>query len=382
MFDYSAYTILVVDDISANVLLLKVMLELEGYKVLTASSGEEAFAKVGEKNPDLILLDVLMPGMDGFELTRKLKKIPAYQDIPVIFLTALDNPSEVAEGFKVGGHDFVSKPFNKIELLARVKHQISLIEAKRTILKQTEELQKTIEGRDKLYSVIAHDLRAPMASMKMILNVLCFSLNKEVVGEKMLEELQAANKISEELFSLLDNLLKWTRSQLHLLQPILQSYDLSKLVKGIVDVFNLVGSSKKVSISFHSPGEVLVQIDIDMIKTVIRNLLSNAIKYSYPNEEIEVNIRIEDNLFAVVDITDHGCGIKEDNKMKLLNVKTHFTTFGTNQEEGSGLGLLLAKEFLQLNKGELYFVSEEGTGSTFSFKLPLCNSSSSFSDRT
>lgn len=372
MFDYSAYTILVVDDIPANVLLLKVMLELEGYKVLTASNGEEAFIKVGEHKPDLILLDILMPGMDGFELTRKLKKMPAYEDIPIIFLTALDSPSEVAEGFKVGGHDFVSKPFNKIELLARVKHQVSLIEAKRTILKQTAELQKTIEGRDKLYSVIAHDLRAPMSSMKMILNALCFSLDKETVGEKLLEELQAANKISEELFSLLDNLLKWTRSQLGLLQPVFQKYDLSVLVKGIVDVFNVVGHSKNILISFHSSGEATVQIDIDMLKTVIRNLLSNAIKYSYPGGIVEVEMHIDDNRFVIVDITDHGCGIQNENKQKLLNVKTHITTFGTNQEEGSGLGLLLAKEFVQLNKGELYFVSEEGSGSTFFVKLPLC----------
>lgn len=370
IFDYSTYTILVVDDIPANVLLLKVMLEQKGYTILTANSGEDALVKVSEGKPDLILLDVLMPEMDGFEFTQKLKQLPIYQDMPIIFLTALDKPSEVAEGFRVGGYDFVSKPFNKVELLARVKHQISLIEAKRTILKQTEELRKTIEGRDKLYSVIAHDLRTPMSSMKMILNALYFNIDKDAVGKDLLEELEAANKISEELFSLLDNLLKWTRSQLNLLKPIIQTYDLTDLVRGIVDVFNVVGCSKNVSISFKTAPEMLVQIDIDMLKTVIRNLLSNAIKYSYPGGHIEVEMRLDGHQ-VILDITDHGCGINEENKLKLLNVKTHITTFGTNHEDGSGLGLLLAKEFVTLNNGNLYFVSEEGVGSTFSVKLPL-----------
>lgn len=370
IFDYSAYKILVVDDIPANVLLLKVMLEQEGYTVLTASNGKEAFGKIEEDRADLILMDVLMPEMSGFEFTKKLKEQPVYKDIPVIFLTALDKPSEVAEGFKVGGHDFVSKPFNRIELLARVRHQISLIAAQRTILQQTEELRKTIEGRDKLYSVIAHDLRAPMSSMKMILNALYFNIDKEAVGENLFDELQAANRIAEELFSLLDNLLKWTRSQLSMLHPVTQTYDLSELLRGVVVVFESIAYSKNISISFNTPVKAEVKIDIDMLKTAIRNLLSNAIKYSYSGGSIDVEMRLDQNS-VYVDITDHGCGISEENKLKLLNVKTHITTFGTNNEDGSGLGLLVANEFLELNNGTLSFVSQEDSGSTFTIQLPL-----------
>lgn len=346
------------------------MLEQEGYTVLTASNGKEAFGKIEEDRADLILMDVLMPEMSGFEFTKKLKEQPVYKDIPVIFLTALDKPSEVAEGFKVGGHDFVSKPFNRIELLARVRHQISLIAAQRTILQQTEELRKTIEGRDKLYSVIAHDLRAPMSSMKMILNALYFNIDKEAVGENLFDELQAANRIAEELFSLLDNLLKWTRSQLSMLHPVTQTYDLSELLRGVVVVFESIAYSKNISISFNTPVKAEVKIDIDMLKTAIRNLLSNAIKYSYSGGSIDVEMRLDQNS-VYVDITDHGCGISEENKLKLLNVKTHITTFGTNNEDGSGLGLLVANEFLELNNGTLSFVSQEDSGSTFTIQLPL-----------
>jgi two-component system sensor histidine kinase/response regulator len=226
IFEYSSYTILVVDDIEANVLLLKVMLEHAGYNVITANGAAEAFQQIKENKPDLIILDVLMPEMDGFEFAKLLKSQPEYQDMPIIFLTALDKPSEVAQGFKVGGYDFVSKPFNKIELLARVKHQVSLIEAQRIISKQNKELKDTIEGRDKLYSVIAHDLRAPMSSMKMILNAVYLNIDEKSIGKNKMEQLQAANQIAEELFTLLDNLLKWTRSQLKLLKPIFQLYNI------------------------------------------------------------------------------------------------------------------------------------------------------------
>lgn len=375
IFDYSLYKILVIDDIPTNVLLLKVMLEQEGYKVITANGGQQAFELINMNRPDLVLLDVLMPEMDGFEFAKKIKNEANYKDIPIIFLTALDKPSEVAEGFKVGGHDFVSKPFNKIELLARVRHQISLIAAKRVILKQTEELKCTIAARDKLYSVIAHDLRTPMSSMKMILNALCFNIDKNLSKEEFFEELQSANKIAEELFSLLDNLLKWTRSQLGLLKPILQDYNLVDLTKGVIEVFEILSTKKNITISFNAPQEAFVHIDIDMIKVSIRNLLSNAMKYSYPGKNIEVKIQKVDD-YVSLDVIDHGCGINEENLNNLLDVKTHITTFGTNQEEGSGLGLLLVKEFLALNNGKLCFVSEEGVGSTFTVILPLVGETS------
>lgn len=370
IFEHGGYKILVVDDVLANVLLLKVMLEQDGYKVVTASGAKEALVQLREEQPDLLLLDVLMPEMNGFELAKGLKELPEYHDLPIIFLTALDKPSEVAEGFRLGGSDFISKPFNKQELLARVKYQVSLIVAKRTIMKQTEILRKTIEGRDKLYSVIAHDLRSPMSAMKMILNVLCYKIDSDtVVNESLLEELRSANQIAEELFLLLDNLLKWTRSQLGLLVPIFQSYDLVELVRGLQGVFDFVAKQKNIVISLKAPQKMYVTIDIDMIKTVIRNILNNAIKYSYAGGTIEIAIYEQDQQ-AVIDVQDHGCGISEENQSKLLAIKTHYSTFGTNHEEGSGLGLLLANDFLTLNKGKLSFVSKEGVGSTFTVKLP------------
>lgn len=211
--DREQYTILIVDDVVSNVLLLKVLLSKEKYNILTASGGKEAIAITMEKKPDLILLDVMMPEITGFEVAQKLKDNPETSQIPIIFLTALNSTEDIVNGFHAGANDFITKPFNKEELLVRVNHQISLVAAKRLILQKTEELRRTIVGRDKLYSVIAHDLRSPLASIKMVLNMLVLTLSKETLGQEMYQMLEMANHNTEDVFSLLDNLLKWTKSQ-------------------------------------------------------------------------------------------------------------------------------------------------------------------------
>ena len=212
--DPSEYKILIVDDVSSNVLLMKALLGKEKYNLLSAMSGIEALDCIARERPDLVLLDVMMPGMDGFEVAQRLREDEKYKDIPIIFLTALDDSQSVVKGFKIGGNDFISKPFKKEELMIRISHQLSLVAANRIIVRQTEELKKTIDGRDKLYSVIAHDLRSPMASMKMLLNTLMMSVTRENVSPDIFDMLEMANKTSEEVFALLDNLLKWTKSQL------------------------------------------------------------------------------------------------------------------------------------------------------------------------
>lgn len=366
----SEYKILVVDDVMSNVLLLKVLLANEKFAITTASNGQQALNQVETEHPDLILLDVMMPGIDGFEVARRLKSSPATAEIPIIFLTALNGTTDIVKGFQVGANDFISKPFNKEELIIRVKHQISLVAAKRMIVQKTEELQRTIAGRDKLYSVIAHDLRSPMGSIKMVLNMLLINLPAEKIGDEMYELLAMANQTTEDVFSLLDNLLKWTKSQIGNLTVVSQDVDIVEIVDGVIEVFSAAAGLKKITIREEKVDRLLVHADIDMVKTVVRNLLSNAVKFS--NEASEITVRItEEEGMAVVSIQDHGCGISAEGQEKLLHTDTHFSTFGTHNEEGSGLGLLLCQDFVMKNGGRLWFVSQEGQGSTFSFSVPV-----------
>ncbi len=366
----SEYKILIVDDVMSNVLLLKVLLTNEKFAIATASNGRQALEQVEKENPDLVLLDVMMPDMSGFEVAQHLKSNPNTADIPIIFLTALNSTADIVKGFQVGANDFISKPFNKEELIIRVTHQISLVAAKRLILSKTEELQRTIAGRDKLYSVIAHDLRSPMGSIKMVLNMLILNLPSEKIGAEMYELLTMANQTTEDVFSLLDNLLKWTKSQIDKLNVVYQDVDLVEVTDGVIEIFSMVASLKKIRIREMKPEKMMVNADIDMLKTVVRNLLSNAIKFSKENSEVLVKMEEVDGM-AVVSVQDYGCGISEEGQKKLLHTDTHFSTFGTNNEEGSGLGLLLCKDFVVKNGGKLWFTSKEGEGSIFSFSIPV-----------
>lgn len=366
----SEYKILIVDDVMSNVLLLKVLLTNEKFAIATASNGRQALEQVEKENPDLVLFDVMMPDMSGFEVAQHLKSNPNTADIPIIFLTALNSTADIVKGFQVGANDFISKPFNKEELIIRVTHQISLVAAKRLILSKTEELQRTIAGRDKLYSVIAHDLRSPMGSIKMVLNMLILNLPSEKIGAEMYELLTMANQTTEDVFSLLDNLLKWTKSQIGKLNVVYQDVDLVEVTDGVIEIFSMVASLKKIKIREMKPEKMMVNADIDMLKTVVRNLLSNAIKFSKENSEVLVKMEEVDGM-AVVSVQDHGCGISEEGQKKLLHTDTHFSTFGTNNEEGSGLGLLLCKDFVVKNGGKLWFTSKEGEGSIFSFSIPV-----------
>ena len=363
------FKLLVVDDVQTNVLLLKALLSKEGYGILVANNGQEALEVIRNENPDLILLDVMMPGMDGFEVAERLKSEEYRCEIPIIFLTALDDTQSIVNGFKLGAGDFISKPFRKEELMVRIKHQLSLVAARRIIEEKNEELRKTIAGRDKMYSVIAHDLRSPMASMKMLLNTIMMSVEKDKIDPDIFDMLEMSNKTSEEVFSLLDNLLKWTKSQLGKLTVIPQKLDISGLADGVVEVTNSVAEVKHIKLIRTDHESFFVYVDIEMIKSILRNLISNAVKFSNPDSEIKVGIKAEDGK-VIVSVTDSGKGIKKEDQHKLLKDSTHFTTYGTNSEEGSGLGLLLCRDFARKNGGELWFESEENLGSVFSFSFP------------
>ena len=365
----SDYKILIVDDVVSNVLLLKILLTNEKFQVCTAANGNQCIEMAQKEKPDLILLDVMMPDINGFDTAVILKKDETTRDIPIIFLTALNNPSDLVKGFQVGANDFLTKPFNKEELVMRVMHQIELVAAKRTIVRQNEELRRTINNRDKMYSVIAHDLRSPMASIRMVLNLAVNVVSREMVGDEIFSLLDKANRESEDTHDLLDNLLKWTKSQTGRLNVVYQDIDLDDIVPGVVDIFHMIAEMKKINLQYIPSNEkLIVHGDNDMMKTIIRNFISNAIKFSSEGKGVEVFCTREGD-FARISVRDHGVGISPE------RVETIFhkgdTTYGTSGEEGSGLGLQLCEDFARKNGGEAQVESVLGEGSTFSFTVPL-----------
>ena len=365
----SDYKILIVDDVVSNVLLLKILLTNEKFQVCTANNGRTCIEMAKKEHPDLILLDVMMPDINGFDTAVVLKKDEETKDIPIIFLTALNTPQDLVHGFKVGASDFLTKPFNKEELVMRVTQQISLVAAKRIIEKQNAELKATLSNRDKMYSVIAHDLRSPMASIRMVLNLVVQSASVETVGPELYMLLDQANRESEEVHDLLDNLLKWTKSQTGRLSVVLQELDLNDIVPGVVEIFDVIAQTKHITLELKKTDAPLkVTADNDMLKTVLRNFMSNAVKFSPENSTIQI-IMANEGDFARVSVKDQGVGIAADRLGSIFHKGE--TTYGTGGEEGSGLGLQLCQDFARKNGGDCYVESVEGEGSTFSFTVPL-----------
>ena len=365
----SDYKILIVDDVMSNVLLLKILLTNEKFQVCTANCGKACIEQAKTEHPDLILLDVMMPDINGFDTAVIMKKDPELADIPIIFLTALNTPADLVHGFQVGASDFLTKPFNKEELVMRVMQQISLVAAKRIIEQQNRELKATLSNRDKMYSVIAHDLRSPMASIRMVLNLVVQSASEETVGPELYALLDQANRESEEVHDLLDNLLKWTKSQTGRLNVVVQDLDLNDIVPGVVEIFEMIAQTKQIKLDLQRSAEPLVvHADNDMLKTVVRNFLSNAIKFSPENSTIEITMAREGD-FAKVSVRDHGVGIAADRLATIFHKGE--TTYGTGGEEGSGLGLQLCQDFARKNGGDCTVESVEGEGSTFSVLIPL-----------
>ena len=365
----SEYKILIVDDVVSNVLLLKILLSNEKFQVCTANNGTTCIEIAKKEHPDLILLDVMMPDISGFDTAVILKKDEETKEIPIIFLTALNTPADLVHGFKVGASDFLTKPFNKEELVMRVMQQISLVAAKRIIEQQNAELRATLSNRDKMYSVIAHDLRSPMASIRMVLNLVVASTSPELVGPELYELLDKANKESEDVHDLLDNLLKWTKSQTGRLNVVIQDLDLNDIIPGVVDIFEMIAQTKRIKLNLQmSDGPLVVTADNDMLKTVVRNFLSNAIKFSPEDSSIEIIMSKEEE-FAKVSVRDHGVGIAADRLGSIFHKGE--TTYGTGGEEGSGLGLQLCQDFARKIGGDCMVESVEGEGSTFSVLIPL-----------
>ena len=368
----SDYTILIVDDNQTNIILLQAILKRAKYNTLSVTNGADALRIMQEKQPDLVLLDIMMPEMDGYEVARRKDQTESIQNIPFLFVTALSDTNSMVKGFKAGCSDFITKPFNTEEILIRIRHQIINVENRRIINSKNEELKSLIRNRDKLYAVVAHDLRSPLGTIKSVLEILDENLSSETIGFELYDLLHATTESADELFGLLENLLFWTRTQMGKL--IFQPKDMliSDAVNDAIKATSSMANIHKIDISFNdTTANATVFADKNMITTVIRNILVNAIKFSDEETSIEIETKFIDGHLSC-SITDHGCGMTDDIK-QALQQQIGITTTGKHQEEGTGLGLTLCREFIRTHKGNLSFTSELNIGTTFTFTIPLSN---------
>jgi len=362
-------TVLVVDDNPKNVQIIALLLRELKYKIIIAVNGKSAIDLVERARPDIILMDVMMPGMDGFEACQIIKTKPENENLPVIFLTALSEKVNIVKGFEAGGVDYITKPFNKEELISRIKTHLELKFARDEMQKMTNHLVELNSIKDKMFSVIGHDLRSPLGSIKMTLDFLKSDTGQQYKIEDFRNSVNLLAQTTDEVFGLLENLLGWAKSQSGNLSVIPEEIKVCDLVNSVYLLHKGSFLHKKLNFENNVANSSIVCADMNMLKTVLRNLLSNAIKYTPEGGTIIVESN-ELNENTQIIVTDTGVGIPAENLSKIFDEKQHLSTYGTNKESGSGLGLILCQSFVKSNNGRLMVESGQGKGSSFIVELP------------
>ncbi len=360
--------ILVVDDNPTNLRVFLEQLEQAGFRTLVAPSGERALKQIERLQPDLILLDVLMPGIDGFETCVRLKENAHTRDIPVIFMTALSDTVDKVKGFEVGGVDYITKPFHTEEVIARITTHLTIRRLQQQLQQQNEELRALNANKDKFLSVISHDLRSPFSSLRGLIQFTTANIDgwdKDQI-DKILGLLTNS---TDNLYALIENLLTWSRIQRGVIEHRPEQIDIQSIVANAVNLFQSMAEQKGIPLTNTVQDSIHAYADAHMIDAVMRNLLSNAVKFTHPGGGIEVGASEAEEQVTVF-VKDSGIGLSEENQVKLFRIDQRYKQLGTAREKGTGMGLILCKEFIEKNNGIIWLESDLNTGSTFFFTLP------------
>lgn len=364
--------ILVVDDDRLNVRILGGILRPEGYILAEADTGEHALAAIEAFKPHLVLLDVIMPGIDGFETCRRLRAAHGHLAPPVIFITAKAESNDVVEGLGAGAVDYLPKPFKAKEVQARVRSHLQnrlLAEQKQLLVDQ---LSKANAAKNRFLGMAAHDLRNPLASIRGLADFLL----EGAAGPLQPEQADLVRTIldaSQSMLTLVNELLDVATIESGELKLNLQPTDLARLVADSVALTNLEGAKKHTQVRMPSatPG-IVAQLDAAKIRQVVDNLLSNAVKYSPPAATITALVALDPAAatcsFAV---RDQGPGIPEGERHKLFKDFSQLSVRPTGGEKSTGLGLAICRKIVDAHAGSITAENLPQGGCEFRVTLPL-----------
>lgn len=352
-----AQSILIVDDTPANLLLLVRMLTKRGYKPRTVLSGKLALQAARAEPPDLILLDITMPEMNGYEVCEQLKADAALKDIPVIFISALTETLDKVKAFKAGGVDYVTKPFQFEEVYARVQTHL--------------QLSRLEKFRDDLTHMILHDLRNPLAVIFCLLAVL-ESKEAQTLSTSTRDIVALARLSAEELHNMISSILDVSKIGAGEMRLQREQWDLIALLRTLVAATQPLLGNRTVTLDAPE-SSLTVMADSGLIRRVLQNLLSNALRYTPEGGEARVVVTHSTSEVSVK-ITDSGPGIAPEDTQRIFD-KYGQVEDPTNRQ-GTGLGLAFCKLAVESHGGRIGVTSELGEGSTFWLTLPLMSCSS------
>lgn len=398
--------ILIVDDTPENLQILSATLSERGYKVRGVVKGQMALRAARSAPPDLILLDIRMPEMDGYEVCSKLKADPKTCEIPVIFISALDEVLDKIKAFAVGGVDYITKPFQVAEVLARVEHQLTIQRLSHQLREQNQQLQQEIQERLKAEKAaeaaskakseflanMSHELRTPLNAILGFTQVMSRDLQ---LSTEQREYLRIINRSGEHLLDLINDILDLSKIEAGLSTLYESSFDLYRLLDSLEEMLQIKAEQKKIQLIFKVPSNVphYIKTDPKKLRICLINILANAIKFT---ENGTVTLRVKAGIATEERDTDKTrCHLCTSSSSQFLFPNTlHFevedtgpgiapaemaglfdafvqTETGQKFAEGTGLGLAITRKFVQLMGGEIQINSVLGEGAIFKFDIKI-----------
>jgi signal transduction histidine kinase len=367
--------ILIVDDLAENLQVLAGHLTGAGYEVMPASSGQRALAIVQKRRPDLILLDVTMPEMDGYTVCRNLKSKAETAEIPVIFITARTEVEDVVLGLEVGAQDYITKPFNPKELLARVRNHLEL-KASRDLLvtynsqlhRISEHLKKMNEDKNRFLSIVSHDIRGAFGNV--------VSVSKLLADAPEAVDSQEANGLlrdlgieAEHMIALAQNLLNTESIERGELRLEIEAIELKEIVAFSLQAHQLAAHAKEMACTVEGEASPALG-DRTACRQILNNLVSNAVKYSPRGSEIRIRLENHHPDKVRVSVYDQGPGLSEADQKRLFQPFLRLSTKSTANEHSVGLGLSIVKRMAEAMGGGVECESSPGHGAVFHILLP------------
>ncbi len=351
--------VLIVDDQPTNLQVLGSILGQLGYDVVPAGDGPTALRRLALRPPDLVLLDVMMPGMDGFEVCRRIREQRALDDLPVIFLSAADEKSLIVRALECGGVDYVTKPFNQAELMSRVKTHLALKSAR-------DRLRQLAQDKDELLGILAHDLKGALGSVLM---------SAQLIAERT-ESDARLHRLSFNIVEATDRTLAFVKQFLansaaeHSLRLTPVAVRFGELAADVVREHTGMARRKQQDLRWEPPAtDPAVLADPVALRQVLDNLIGNAVKFSPPGRSIWVSL-VDDEHHAECLIRDEGPGFTSEDRTRMFQRYVRLSARPTGNEPSTGLGLSIVNQLMASLGGELRCDSTPGFGATFAVRLP------------
>ncbi|ACB74097.1 hybrid sensor histidine kinase/response regulator [Opitutus terrae] len=351
-------TILIVDDTPANLCVLVETLGAAGYRLMVAEDGEEALAQTAQTVPDLILLDVMMPGIDGFETCRRLRAQPTTADTPVLFMTALNETPDKVKAFAAGGVDYITKPIEHEEALARVRTHL-------TLRRLRHELAEQLAIKEQFMRIAGHDLRNPVCLILMAVELARRSAGKpELLGEHLTSIADSVAQIRR----IIDTFLG-------IKMPLAGcadagAVDLALLAAAVARQYAPMAERKQIALSVDAVEQPMVaRGDATLAYQALANLVSNALKYTPPHGRVQLGTRLTGEVVRV-EVSDSGPGVPAAERDGLFTAGRRLSPRPTADEESHGHGLAIVKQIVAAQGGSVGADFPAGGGSVFWFQLP------------